>query len=122
MRLVDRLVRLWTVPLPDGDGAVSINGADVSATSLLERAQSLQGALSDLRIELIEEIETPDRLVIVFWQRGRHVGTLETPLGRRSGQPSVRPTDQTTARDRRQPSRRAQPRRRERAAVDRGPR
>ena len=92
MRLVDRLVRLWTVPLPDGDGAiaafrqvytdpVSINGADVSATSLLERAQSLQRALSDLRIELIEQIETPDRLVIVFWQRGRHVGTLETPLG-----------------------------------------
>jgi ketosteroid isomerase-like protein len=32
-------------------------------------------------MELIEQIEAPARVVLVFWQRGRHVGPLETPLG-----------------------------------------
>ena len=44
-------------------------------------ARGLQRAFADLRMEMIERIETPGRLVIVFWQRGRHVGPLETALG-----------------------------------------
>jgi ketosteroid isomerase-like protein len=37
--------------------------------------------LADLRVELIEQVEAPGRVVIAFWQRGRHVGPLSTPLG-----------------------------------------
>jgi hypothetical protein len=32
-------------------------------------------------MELVDRVETPDRLVIGFLMRGRHVGPLETPLG-----------------------------------------
>ena len=92
MMLVERLTRLWTEPLPVPADAlaafreiyvdpVSVNGVEVSVQDLVERAQALQRAFADLRIELIDQLEAAGRLVIVFWQRGRHVGPLETPLG-----------------------------------------
>jgi ketosteroid isomerase-like protein len=92
MNVVERLVRLWTEPVAASAEAlaafneaysdpVSINGVDVPLADLVERARRLQRAFADLRMELIERIETPGRVVIVFWQRGRHVGPLETPLG-----------------------------------------
>ena len=90
--MVEALVRLWTQPVAASADAlaafgntytdpVSINGVDVPLADLVERARALQRALADLRIELIDQIEAPGRVVIVFWQRGRHVGPLETPLG-----------------------------------------
>jgi ketosteroid isomerase-like protein len=92
MSLVERLLRLWTEPLPPPAEAVaafreaytdpvSVNGVDMSVADLVERARAAQRAYADLRMELIEEIEAPGRVVIVFWQRGRHVGPLELPLG-----------------------------------------
>jgi ketosteroid isomerase-like protein len=92
MGLVDRLLRLWTEPIVAPADAlaafreaytdpVSVNGADVPVAALVERAHGLQRAYADLRLELIDRIETPERVVIAFWQRGRHVGPLETPLG-----------------------------------------
>jgi len=92
MRVVERLLRLWTEPLPPPAEAVaafreaytdpvSVNGVDMSVAALVERARAAQRAFADLRMELIEEIEAPGRVVIVFWQRGRHVGPLEMPLG-----------------------------------------
>ncbi len=92
MRVVERLLRLWTEPLPLPAEAVaafreaytdpvSVNGVDMSVAALVERARAAQRAFADLRMELIEEIEAPGRVVIVFWQRGRHVGPLEMPLG-----------------------------------------
>jgi predicted ester cyclase len=92
MGVVERLVLLWTEPVTASAEAltafseiytdpVSINGVDVPLADLVARARSLQRAFADLRIELIEQIETSGRVVIVFWQRGRHVGPLETPLG-----------------------------------------
>jgi hypothetical protein len=92
MSVVDRLARLWTEPLGTSAEAlrafretytdpVSINGVDVSVAALVERARGFQRAFADLRIDLIEQVEAPGRLVIVFWQRGRHVGPLESPLG-----------------------------------------
>jgi hypothetical protein len=92
MSLVERVVRLWTEPVAApaetlaafGEAytdPVSINGVEVPLIDLVERARGLQRALADLRIELIDEFEAPGRLVLVFWQRGRHVGPLETPLG-----------------------------------------
>ena len=41
----------------------------------------LQRAFTDLQIEPIEQIEIGDRFVLVFFQRGRHAGPFETPLG-----------------------------------------
>jgi predicted ester cyclase len=60
---------------------VSINDVDVSVADLVERARGLQRAFADLQIELIDRIDAPGRVVVAFWQRGRHVGPLETPLG-----------------------------------------
>ena len=92
MTVVERLVRLWTEPVSDSGEAqaafreaytdpVSINGVDVSLSDLVQRARGFQRAFADLRIELIDQIEAPGRVVVAFWQRGRHVGPLETPLG-----------------------------------------
>ncbi len=92
VNLVERLERLWTQPVGAPDEAlaafreaytdpVSINGADVPLVDVVDRARELQRAFADLRMELIEQVEAPERLVIAFWQRGRHVGPLETPLG-----------------------------------------
>jgi predicted ester cyclase len=48
---------------------------------LVERARALQRAFADLSVEIIDDVEAPNRLVVVFWQRGRHVGPLVLPLG-----------------------------------------
>jgi hypothetical protein len=92
MGVVEDLMRLWTEPFAAEEALtafrevysdpVSINDADVSVADLVERARALQRAFADLRIELIERVEAPGRIVVVFWQPGRHVGPLETPLGR----------------------------------------
>jgi hypothetical protein len=92
MTLFERLARLWTEPLPAAADAlaafrevyvdpVRVNGAEVPLQDLVERARALQRAYVNLRIELIDQLDAQGRLVIVFWQRGRHVGPLETPLG-----------------------------------------
>jgi ketosteroid isomerase-like protein len=41
----------------------------------------LKRAFSDLQIEPTEQIESGDRFVLVFLQRGRHTGPFKTPLG-----------------------------------------
>ena len=93
MDLVEYLIGLWTKPLPRSDSdalaafcdayadPVRVNGVDTPLAELVKRARMLQRAFADLTLELVERIETPTRLVIVFWQHGRHVGTLETPSG-----------------------------------------
>jgi hypothetical protein len=57
-----------------------VNGADVSVENLVARAGALKRAFSDLRIDVIEHVEIPGGLVLVFCQRGSHVG----PVGPRS--------------------------------------
>ena len=89
---IERVLRLWTEPVAAPEEAlaafgevytdpVSVNGVDMPLVDLVEGARSGQGALADLRVELIEQVEAPGRVVIAFWQRGRHVGPLSTPLG-----------------------------------------
>jgi predicted ester cyclase len=87
------LIGLWTKPLPASDAdalaafraayadTVRVNGVDTPLAELVRRARMLQQSFADLKLELIERIETPRHLVIVFWQRGRQVGTVETPIG-----------------------------------------
>ena len=90
---VERLSRLWTEPVPTGPDAitafkelytdpVSVNGDKVPLTDLVGRARALQRAFADLSMQIIDELEAPDRLVVVFVMRGRHVGPLELPVGK----------------------------------------
>jgi SnoaL-like polyketide cyclase len=90
--LVARLTRLWTEPFASVSEAIAafgetysepvrINGTDFSLAELVERAQALQAAFNELRLEPIQQVEAAGRLVLVFWQRGRHAGPLQTPLG-----------------------------------------
>ena len=85
-------MRLWTEPVGTNEDAVAafaevytdpvcLNGADVPLTDLVERARALQRAFADLSVEIIDEVEVPGRLVVVFLQRGRHAGPLALPLG-----------------------------------------
>jgi hypothetical protein len=110
---LDRLLRLWREPPGDGPAAeaafrevyadpVRVNGAELPVAALVERARALHRAYQGIEMELVDRVETPDRLVIGFWMRARHVGPLETPLG--TVQPTsraieARTTDILTLRD-----------------------
>jgi ketosteroid isomerase-like protein len=100
IELVAQLTRLWTEPFASESEAlaafgemyadpVRINGTDVPLAQLVARARMFQRAFSELEIEPIEQIESGDRFVLVFFQRGRHAGPFETPLG------SLAPTGRT---------------------------
>jgi predicted ester cyclase len=89
---LDRLLQLWREPLdgrPDPvaefralyTDPVPVNGTPMSAAELVTRARALQAALADVETEVVHEIAGPDRVVVAFVMRGRHVGPLSTPLG-----------------------------------------
>jgi predicted ester cyclase len=90
--VVDRIMALWQ-QLPAEDAAarsafaelyaerVVVNGAELSLDELVARARVLQGALSDLRHDLLERVEAGNKLVIAFLMFGRHTGPLHTPIG-----------------------------------------
>jgi predicted ester cyclase len=98
--LLDRLLDLWQEPVDERDDPeaafrelyadpVSINGAPTPVSLLVERARALQRGFAGLTTEILDQVETPDRLVIAFYMRGRHVGPLLTPIG------TVAPTGRT---------------------------
>jgi SnoaL-like polyketide cyclase len=91
-QLLERALRLWTEPLPDGDGALAafrtvysdplvVNGESTALRVVVDRARMLQGAFEGLRHQIKERFEGPGRQAFAFRLTGRHVGTLETPLG-----------------------------------------
>jgi predicted ester cyclase len=94
------LLRLWTEPLPDDDGAataafravytdpVVVNGAPVTAADLVTRARTMQAALDGPDREVLGVVEAGDSVAVAFRLAGRQVGALETPAG------SVPPTGQ----------------------------
>lgn len=90
--LLDRLVPLWTQPvdsLDDPEAAfrevyadpVVVNGVETSVTDLVRRARMLQRAFDQLDMHIVDAVETPDRVVLAFLMRGRHVGQFHSPLG-----------------------------------------
>jgi len=98
--LVDRLLGLWQEPVDERDDPeaafrelyadpVSINGTPMPVSSLVERARALQRAFDGRTTEIVDLVETPDRMAIAFYMRARHVGPLDTPVG------SVTPTGST---------------------------
>jgi hypothetical protein len=83
-----RLLDLWMAPVGDeaAFGAVyadpvQVNGAPLTTADLVARARALAGAYSDMEFEVVDEVETADKLVVGFRMRGRHTGPLNTPLG-----------------------------------------
>lgn len=89
---VDRLLRLWTEPLPDGSAAeeafravytdpVTVNGAALAAGDLVERARAVQGAFESVERQVVSVVEAGDRVVVAFRMGGRHVGPLQTSAG-----------------------------------------
>jgi uncharacterized protein YndB with AHSA1/START domain len=91
---VERLLRLWTDPLPDDDGAaaevfrqlyadpVTVNGAPLSAGDLVGRARAMQGALEQPEREVLAVADAGEAVAVAFRLAGRHVGPLDTPVGR----------------------------------------
>jgi hypothetical protein len=53
--------------------------------SLVERARSLQRSFTGLKIEIVDQVVTPDRIAVAFYMRGRHVGPLLTLKGANIG-------------------------------------
>ncbi len=94
---VERLLRLWIDPLPEDDDAatetfrqlyadpVRLNGGMVAAADMVARARAMQAALEAPEREVLAVVETRDAVAVAFRLRGRHVGPLDTPVGRLSG-------------------------------------
>jgi hypothetical protein len=83
---------LWTEPVGDGPAASAafaavyadplvVNGMPMTVAQLVDRARSLQQAFEGLSMQVVDQIDTSDRLVIAFLMRGRHVGPYASPLG-----------------------------------------
>jgi hypothetical protein len=91
--IIHRAMPLWAEPVPaDDDEAraafaavytdpVIVNGHPAPVGELVRRARMLQGALSDIRQELLAEVDTGDRCAFAFRLSGRHTGPLDTPCG-----------------------------------------
>jgi hypothetical protein len=90
--LLGRLLPLWTQPVDsraDAEAAfrevyadpVVVNGIKIPVVDLVSRARALQRAFDGLSMQILDTVETPDRVVIAFLMRGRHVGPFISPLG-----------------------------------------
>jgi hypothetical protein len=90
--LLGRLLPLWTQPVDSWDDVeaafrevyadpVVVNGLDMPIVELVGRARALQQAFDGLGMHILDTVETPDRVVIAFLMRGRHVGPFTSPLG-----------------------------------------
>lgn len=91
---VQRLLRLWTDPLPADDGAaatafrelytdpVAVNGMSLTAADLVARARAMQAALERPEREVLSVVDAGASVAVAFRLAGRQVGPLETPAGR----------------------------------------
>src|SRR4051794_4047672 len=90
---VDRLLQLWTDPLPDDDDAaldafralytdpVSVNGTNLTAADLVARARALQGVFEAPERQVLDLVEGDGKVALAFRMGGRQVGTLNTAAG-----------------------------------------
>jgi predicted ester cyclase len=91
---VQRLLRLWTDPLPEDDGAaaaafrelysdpVTVNGVSLTAAGLVTRARVMQEALERPEHEVLSVVDAGDSVAVAFRLAGRQVGPLDTSAGR----------------------------------------
>ena len=95
---VDRLLRLWTEPLPEDDDAaadafralytdpVRVNGTDLTAADLVARARALQQVFEKPEHEVLDVVEGDlvegdGKVALAFRMGGRQVGPLTTAAG-----------------------------------------
>src|SRR3954468_7338888 len=89
---VERLLRLWSDPIPDDEAAVAafrelytdpvtVNGADLTAADLVARARALQGVFEPLERHVLDVVEGNGKVAVAFRMGGRQVGTLGTSAG-----------------------------------------
>jgi len=94
---VERLLRIWTDPLPEDDAAaaaafreiytdpVTVNGTPLPASDLVSRARVMQEALERPEREVLAVTDAGESVALAFRLAGRHVGPLDTPVGRLPG-------------------------------------
>lgn len=90
-REIGELLRLWTQKRSKAEhlqsftqfytDPVIVNGTPFTLDALVDRALVQQRALSDIEIEILDQIDTDDRTVVAFRHRGKHTGPLATPIG-----------------------------------------
>jgi ketosteroid isomerase-like protein len=90
---VDAMMRLWSVPLPHSDeeaaaafrelyaDPVVVNGAELTAADLVARARAVQRTFERAESEVLDVVQTEDKVAIAFRMSGRQVGPLATALG-----------------------------------------
>ena len=89
---VDRLLRLWTDPLPDDSTAeaafrevyadpVLVNGVPITATDMVARARALQGVFDGVERQVLDVVDDGGKVALAFRLRGRQVGVLATSAG-----------------------------------------
>ena len=90
---IERLLRLWTDPLPEDASAaadafravytdpVSVNGTQLSAADLVERARALQATFDAPEREVLDVVQSSSKVAVAFRLRGQQVGPLNTSAG-----------------------------------------
>jgi hypothetical protein len=91
---VERLLCLWTDPLPPDDAAaarafaelyadpMTVNGTPLAVSDLVGRARVLQGALEQPEREVLAVVDAGESVAVAFRLAGRQIGPLDTPAGR----------------------------------------
>lgn len=91
--LVDRLLRLWTDPLPADPveaadafrtlyaDPCALNGTPLTADDFVARARALQATVADVSREVLHVVATPEEVAVAFRITGRHVGPYASTLG-----------------------------------------
>src|SRR4028119_1644317 len=86
---VEKLLRLWTEPLPQDDEAaadafrrmyadpVAVNGTALSAADLVARARVMQVALAEPEREVLAVVESGDAVAVAFRLGGRRARRAE---------------------------------------------
>ncbi|MEU2349521.1 nuclear transport factor 2 family protein [Modestobacter sp. NPDC049651] len=90
---VERLLRLWTDPLPADDETaaegfrelytdpVTVNGSPLAARDLVVRARRMQQALAEPEREVLAVVDAGGTVAVAFRLAGNQVGPLDTPAG-----------------------------------------
>ena len=90
---VERLLQLWTDPLPVDDSAaaaafrqlyadpVTVNGTPMAPADFVARARAVQNAFAPVRREVLSVVDGGDRIAVAFRMGGRQVGTWTTSAG-----------------------------------------
>ena len=89
---IDRLLDLWTQPLPEGAAGreairclytdpVQVNGNPLTADDLADRINGLQAAIESPTREVMDIVQAGAKVAVAFRLSGRHVGPFATSAG-----------------------------------------